>query len=345
MPWSKAGLARGGASPCARVDRAQAPDQRIAGAHRTRGSGGACGCRGDASRARAHRRQGGDRVGAQRHAHAVRRRCRGGTRHFPAAATERGSSRLALSFLCRARSGACPRNFGGNAAPVARVGIVGAGTMGAAISVCFLNSGIPVMLIERDQAALDRGVERIRSVYQRLVQSGRMSAEEMERRLSMLAPTVALPALAQVDLVIEAVFEDMNVKQALMREPRPPVETRRRSRLRHFLSRSRCARLRHRPPGDCVRLTLRTANVMRLIEIVRGRATAPDVLATVLALAKTIRKLPVIARVGEGFIGNRIFSAYRMQCEALHARGWRLSRAGRCGACRLRAGDRTVRRQ
>ena len=138
-------------------------------------------------------------------------------------------------------SGATPR-------PVARVGIVGAGTMGAAISVCFLDSSIPVALIERDQAALDRGVERIRSVYQRLVQSGRMSAEEMQRRLGMLTPTVALPALAQVDLVIEAVFEDMNVKQALMARARPPVETRRRSRLQHFLSRSRCARLRHRPP-------------------------------------------------------------------------------------------------
>jgi 3-hydroxyacyl-CoA dehydrogenase len=208
-------------------------------------------------------------------------------------------------------SGATPR-------PVTRVGIVGAGTMGAAISVCFLDSGIPVMLIERDQAALDSGVERIRGVYRRLVQSGRMSAEEMERRLSVLTPAVALPALAQVDLVIEAVFEDMDVKQALMRElarvlkPGAVLASN-----TSYLDLDALACVTDRP-GDCVGLHFfAPANVMRLIEVVRGRATAPDVLATVLALAKTIRKLPVVARVGEGFIGNRIFSAYRVQCELM----------------------------
>jgi 3-hydroxyacyl-CoA dehydrogenase len=206
--------------------------------------------------------------------------------------------------------------------PIASVGVVGAGTMGATIGVCFLDAGLPVVLIERDQESLDRGVARVRSVYQRLVQGGRMAPDEMERRLARLTPALALGSLAQVDLVVEAVFEDMAVKQAKFRDldrvvKRGAVLASNTSYLNLDTLAGATAR-----PADVVGLHFFSpANVMRLLEIVRGRTTAPDVLATALSVAKTIRKLPVVARVGEGFIGNRIFFAYRIQCELMLEEG------------------------
>jgi 3-hydroxyacyl-CoA dehydrogenase len=206
--------------------------------------------------------------------------------------------------------------------PIAEVGIIGAGTMGAAISVCFLDAGLPVVLVERDQEAIERGLERIRSVYRRLVESGRMTGDEMDRRLGRLTPALALQSLARVDLVVEAVFEDMAVKQALLREldhvlkPGAILASN-----TSYLDLDALAGATARP-ADVIGLHFFSpANVMRLLEIVRGQATAPDVLATALAMAKTIRKLPVVARVGEGFIGNRIFSAYRIQCELMLEEG------------------------
>jgi 3-hydroxyacyl-CoA dehydrogenase len=206
--------------------------------------------------------------------------------------------------------------------PIAQVGVVGAGTMGAAIAVCFLDAALPVVLIERDQEGLDRGVERIRSVYQRLVQTGRMAGEEMERRLGRLKPALSLNALAQADLVIEAVFEDMAVKQAMFRELDGAVKQGAvLASNTSYLNLDTLAAATKRP-ADVVGLHFfAPANIMRLLEIVRGQASAPDVLATTVAVAKTIRKLPVVARVGEGFIGNRIFSAYRVQCELMLEEG------------------------
>ncbi len=206
--------------------------------------------------------------------------------------------------------------------PIASVGVVGAGTMGAAISVCFLDAGLPVVLIERDQESLDRGVERVRSVYRRLVQGGRMASDEMERRLARLTPALALQALAQVDLVIEAVFEDMAVKQDMFRELDRVVKAGAvLASNTSYLNLDALAGVTARPTEVVGLHFFSPANVMRLLEVVRGKATAPDVLATALALAKTIRKLPVVARVGEGFIGNRIFSAYRIQCELMLEEG------------------------
>ena len=206
--------------------------------------------------------------------------------------------------------------------PIASVGVVGAGTMGAAIGVCFLDAGLPVVLIERDQESLDRGVTRIRSVYQRLVQGGRMRPDEMERRLARLTPSLALGSLAQVDLVVEAVFEDMAVKQAMFRDLDRVVKGGAvLASNTSYLNLDTLAGATGRP-ADVVGLHFFSpANVMRLLEIVRGQAIAPDVLATALSVAKTIRKLPVVARVGEGFIGNRIFFAYRIQCELMLEEG------------------------
>ena len=206
--------------------------------------------------------------------------------------------------------------------PIAQVGIVGAGTMGAAIAVCFLDAGLPVSLVERDAQSLERGVDRVRAVYQRLSQTGRITAQEMERRLARLTSGVGLDRLSQVDLVIEAVFEDMDLKKGVFRDldgvlkPGAVLASN-----TSYLDLDALAAATRRP-SDCVGLHFFSpANVMRLLEIVRGRATASDVLATTLAVAKTIRKLPVVARVGEGFIGNRIYSAYRTQCELMLEEG------------------------
>jgi 3-hydroxyacyl-CoA dehydrogenase len=206
--------------------------------------------------------------------------------------------------------------------PIASVGVVGAGTMGTAIGVCFLDAGLPVVMIERDQESLDRGVARVRGVYQRLVQGGRMGPDEMERRLARLTPSLALASLAQVDLVVEAVFEDMGVKQAMFRDLDRVVKAGAvLASNTSYLNLDTLAGATARP-ADVVGLHFFSpANVMRLLEIVRGQATAPDVLATALSVAKTIRKLPVVARVGEGFIGNRIFFAYRIQCELMLEEG------------------------
>ena len=229
----------------------------------------------------------------------------------------------ALRYLFFAEREAA-RVAGADAPPrsIANVGVVGAGTMGAAIGVCFLDAGLPVVMIERDQESLDRGVARVRGIYQRLVQGGRMAPDEMEARLGRLTPSLALASLAQVDLVVEAVFEDMAVKQAMFRDldrvvKKGAVLASNTSYLNLDTLAGATAR-----PADVVGLHFFSpANIMRLLEIVRGHTTAPDVLATALSVARTIRKLPVVARVGEGFIGNRIFFAYRIQCELMLEEG------------------------
>jgi 3-hydroxyacyl-CoA dehydrogenase len=211
---------------------------------------------------------------------------------------------------------------GAKARPVTSVGIVGAGTMGAGIAICFLDAGLPVTLVERDQDALDAGLARIDVAYRRMAETGRMSSEAMVQRLATITPSTDLSALAAADLVVEAVFEDMGVKQSLFRDldrvlkPGAIMASN-----TSYLDLDVLARETARP-GDVVGLHFfAPANVMRLLEVVRGARTAPDVLATALAIAKVIRKLPVVARVGEGFIGNRIYSAYRSQCEFMLEEG------------------------
>lgn len=211
---------------------------------------------------------------------------------------------------------------GATARPVEAIGVVGAGTMGAGIAICFLDAGLSVTLVERDQAALDAGLARIRATYRRMVESARITNEAMEQRLGRITPSTDLSALARADLVIEAVFEDMAVKQAVLRELDRVL---RRGAIlasnTSYLDLDALARETTRP-ADVVGLHFfAPANVMRLLEIVRGAQTAPDVLATALAVAKIVRKLPVVARVGEGFIGNRIYSAYRAQCEFMLEEG------------------------
>ncbi len=206
--------------------------------------------------------------------------------------------------------------------PVHEVGLVGGGLMGSGIAVCFLDAGFPVTLVERDQGALDAGVERIRTIYRRAVASGRVSEDEMAKRMARITPSLSLAALASADLVIEAVFEDMAVKQALFRELDPLLKQGAvLASNTSYLDLDRMAAFTERP-ADVVGLHFFSpAQVMRLLEIVRGELTAPDVLATALAIGKQIGKVSVVARVGEGFIGNRIYSAYRFACEFMLEEG------------------------
>jgi len=203
-----------------------------------------------------------------------------------------------------------------------RIGVVGAGTMGTGIVIAALDAGLPVTLLENGAGALDTGLARLRDHYARRVDGGKLSAEAAGKRLAALEPTIDIAALATADLVIEAVFEDLEVKQDLFRRldsvlaPGAVLASN-----TSYLDLDAIAAATSRP-RDVVGLHFFSpANVMRLLEVVRGAKTSPDVLATALALAKRLGKLPVVAGNAFGFIGNRIYAAYRRQCEFLIEEG------------------------
>ena len=194
--------------------------------------------------------------------------------------------------------------------------------MGAGIAMCFADAGLPVVLVERDQAAASAAQARLRSSYERQVKSGRISNAEADARLANITATDDFDKLRGVDIAVEAVFEDMAVKREVFArldavlKPGAILGSN-----TSYLDLDRLGAATARP-ADVVGLHFfAPANVMRLLEVVRTTATSIDTLATALALAKTIRKLPVIARVCEGFIGNRIYSAYRRECEILLEEG------------------------
>ena len=203
-----------------------------------------------------------------------------------------------------------------------RVAIIGAGTMGGGIAMAFVNGGFPVQLLEVKQEALDRGVETIRRNYAATVSKGRLSAEEMDKRMSHLSTTLAYEAIRDADLVIEAVFEDMGVKEAVFRKldgvmkPGAILATN-----TSTLDVNRIASFTGRP-GDIVGLHFFSpANVMRLLEVVRGARTSKEVLATVMKLSKAIRKVGVVSGVCDGFIGNRMLEEYLRQAYFLVEEG------------------------
>ncbi|QCG94339.1 3-hydroxyacyl-CoA dehydrogenase [Azospirillum sp. TSA2s] len=203
-----------------------------------------------------------------------------------------------------------------------RIGVVGSGTMGTGIVIAALDAGLPVTLLENGAGALDTGLARLRDHYARRVDGGKLSAEAAGKRLAALEPTIDIAALATADLVIEAVFEDLEVKQDLFRRldsvlaPGAVLASN-----TSYLDLDAIAAATSRP-RDVVGLHFFSpANVMRLLEVVRGAKTSPDVLATALALAKRLGKLPVVAGNAFGFIGNRIYAAYRRQCEFLIEEG------------------------
>ena len=206
--------------------------------------------------------------------------------------------------------------------PIDKVGILGAGTMGGGIAMNFLSAGVQVVMVEREQAPLDRGVGVIRKNYENTAKRGRLTGEQVEAAMGKLTPTLSYDDLADCDLVIEAVFEDMEVKKQ--------VFTRLDAILKQgailasntsYLNVDEIAQATKRPEFVLGLHFFSPANVMRLLEIVRGAETAPAVLATAMALSKKIGKIAVVAGVCDGFIGNRMLKPRQREAFKLILQG------------------------
>ena len=202
------------------------------------------------------------------------------------------------------------------------VGVIGAGTMGGGITMSFLDSGVPVTLVETKEDALDRGLALIRKNYERSVKSGRLKPEDVELRLARITPALDLAALSQADLVIEAVYEDMAVKKEIFgkldRIAKPGAIL---ASNTSYLDIDEIASATGRPESVIGLHFFSPANVMRLLEVVRGARTSTEVIATGLKLAKMLRKVPVLSRVCHGFIANRIMAPRNQQAENLILEG------------------------
>jgi 3-hydroxyacyl-CoA dehydrogenase len=186
--------------------------------------------------------------------------------------------------------------------------------MGAGIAMNFANAGIPVTILETKQEALDRGLATIRRNYENTVKKGKLTAEQMAQRVALIAGTLAYDDIAQADIVIEAVFEEMGVKQAVFEQlDRTMKAGAILASNTSTLDLDRIAAFTRRPQDVIGLHFFSPANVMKLLEIVRGAKTADDVLATALALAKKIKKTGVVSGVCDGFIGNRMLEQYVRQ--------------------------------
>lgn len=206
--------------------------------------------------------------------------------------------------------------------PIRRVGVIGAGTMGGGISMNFLSAGIPVTIVEMQQDALDRGTGVMRKNYEASAAKGRMKPEQVEAAMGALTPTLNFDDLAECDLIIEAVYENMDVKKDIftrldtLAKPGAILASN-----TSYLDIDEIAAVTSRP-GDVVGMHFFSpANVMKLLEVVRGAKTAPDVLATVMDLAKKIRKVAVVAGVTYGFIGNRMLMPRQVEATKLLLEG------------------------
>lgn len=209
--------------------------------------------------------------------------------------------------------------------------VIGAGTMGGGIAMCFANAGIAVKLLETSQAALDKGVERIRGNYATSVSRGSMSTARMEQALALMTPTVVYEDIAQADIVVEAVFEDMKVKHEVfgrldqVMKPGAILATN-----TSTLNIDQIAEVTSRPQDVVGTHFFSPANVMKLQENVRGSKTSPEVIASVMGLAKTLGKVAVLSGNCDGFIGNRILAVYGRECDFLLEEGatpWQIDRA------------------
>ncbi|MGI9134443.1 MAG: 3-hydroxyacyl-CoA dehydrogenase NAD-binding domain-containing protein, partial [Rhodoferax sp.] len=197
---------------------------------------------------------------------------------------------------------------------IGSIAIIGAGTMGGGIAMNFLNAGLPVKMLEMKQEALDRGVATIRKNYEAQVKKGKLKQDKYEQRMALLSTTLSYDDLSGADMAIEAVFEEIGVKEAVFKEldrvmkPGAILATN-----TSTLDVNRIAAFTQRPQDVVGLHFFSPANVMLLLEVVRGAATAKDVMATVMALAKKIKKTAVVSGVCDGFIGNRMIEQYGRQ--------------------------------
>jgi 3-hydroxyacyl-CoA dehydrogenase len=206
--------------------------------------------------------------------------------------------------------------------PINRVGVIGAGTMGGGISMNFLSAGIPVTIVEMGQEALDRGTGLMRKNYEASAAKGRFTGEQVEKAMGLLSPTLDFEALRDCDLIIEAVYENMDVKKEVfgrldkIAKPGAILASN-----TSYLNINEIAASISRP-GDVVGMHFFSpANVMKLLEVVRGDQTAPDVLLTAMQIGKKIRKVAVVAGVCHGFIGNRMLMPRQVEATKLLLEG------------------------
>jgi 3-hydroxyacyl-CoA dehydrogenase len=205
---------------------------------------------------------------------------------------------------------------------VKKLAVIGAGTMGSGIAMNFLNAGLPVVMLETKQEALDRGVATIRKNYDAQVKKGKLKQDKLDARMALLTTTLNYADIKDADMVIEAVFEDMGVKEQVFKtldevmKPGAILATN-----TSTLDVDRIASFTKRPQDVIGTHFFSPANVMKLLEVVRGEKTAKDVLATVMQLGKKIRKTCVVSGVCDGFIGNRMVEQYSRQAGFLLEEG------------------------
>jgi 3-hydroxyacyl-CoA dehydrogenase len=205
---------------------------------------------------------------------------------------------------------------------IAKVAVIGAGTMGGGIAMNFLNAGLPVTILEMKADALERGVATIRKNYEAQVRKGKLKPDKLDGRMALLKTTLAYDDIKDADLVIEAVFEEMGVKEKVFRtldgvmKPGAILASN-----TSTLDLNKIAAFTGRPQDVVGMHFFSPANVMKLLEVVRGEKTAKDVLATVMAVAKKIRKTAVVSGVCDGFIGNRMIEQYSRQATFLLEEG------------------------
>ena len=197
---------------------------------------------------------------------------------------------------------------------IKQIAVIGAGTMGGGISMNFLNAGIPVKILETKQDALDRGIATIKKNYEAQVKKGKLKEDKYAQRMALLTSTLSYDDIKDADLVIEAVFEEMGVKETVFKQldavMKPGAIL---ASNTSTLDVNAIANFTKRPEDVIGMHFFSPANVMKLLEVVRGAKTAKDVLATVMALAKTIKKTAVVSGVCDGFIGNRMIEQYGRQ--------------------------------
>ena len=206
--------------------------------------------------------------------------------------------------------------------PIKSAAVIGAGTMGGGIAMNFVNAGIPVMLLETKQEALDKGIATIRKNYENTMKKGKLTQEKFDQRVGMISGTLNYADIGQADIVVEAVFEDMGVKETVFKKldevMKPGAIL---ASNTSTLDVDQIAAFTKRPQDVIGTHFFSPANVMKLLEIVRGKATGKDVLATTLALSKKIKKTGVVSGVCDGFIGNRMIEQYSRQAGFLLEEG------------------------
>ncbi len=205
---------------------------------------------------------------------------------------------------------------------IAKVAVIGAGTMGGGIAMAFLNAGLPVTIVETKQEALDHGIEVIRKNYEGSVKKGKLTPEKMEQVMGLLTPSLHMEDVKDADLIIEAVFEDMGVKESVFKKldevakPGAILATN-----TSTLDLNQIASFTSRPQDVVGMHFFSPANIMKLLEVVRGKETGKDVLATIMKLSKKIKKTAVVSGVCDGFIGNRMIAQYANMAFSLIEQG------------------------